>query len=545
MATPSSGALATRLAVVAALLASLIALQWLDRDLDLGRRLRARLLLGVPWGTLVSVLFVLAVYLLIQGGAVHWADPVTIPYHSWSYFYPLGVATAAFAHAGPAHLLGNLISAAALGSLAEYAWGHFPEKRGASSFSSAATNPYVRAFVAVPAAVLVVGLLTSLLSWGPLIGFSGAVFAFAGFALVRYPLGTVIALSARDVLGVVYRALRDPVVVASAEPSFGGPWWAGISVQGHFLGLFLGLIAGTLALRRRSAGPARIWAGGLLVATSLSLWALWWFRGNATYVLYRGAGAVFVVALAGFVAFALRARASGRRLLGVPRRQVALLVLVFPVLVVGFAAVPLNLQTVEGGATAGPNAIEVRDYTVYYAENVTNRMTSAVDLSAFGETTQVQASGVIVTSESRHLWVNRISRSRLAFAGRAHVVVGGPGWREAVGAAREGWRAAGNGTAYKVYLHPPGNGSWRLVHRSPPVRADPVVGGANTTIRPTRDGFSLVVTRNGTRVGRTTIPAENATRGAGGLRFVRRGDAVYALANDTRVRIATKETYRG
>jgi len=107
-----------RVGVVAALLASVAVAFLVDRPAALGARLRERFVLGVPWGTLVSAGVVLAVYLLLQGGLRNWYAPVTIPFRAWSYFYPLGVVTAAFSHNGASHLIGNLVGTLTLAPLA-------------------------------------------------------------------------------------------------------------------------------------------------------------------------------------------------------------------------------------------------------------------------------------------------------------------------------------------------------------------------------------------------------------------------------------------
>ena len=523
---------------------------WLDRDRGWGRRRRSRLLLGVPWGTVTSVVGVLCVYLFVQGGWEHWHNPVTIPFRSWSYRYPLGVLVAPFGHNGVGHITGNLLSTVVFGTLAEYAWGHFPEERGESAFDSARTNPYVRAFVLFPAGVVAVGLATSLFSWGPVIGFSGVVFAFVGFALVRYPIGTVVAIGASDVVTAVYRALQNPVFLSKAEPRFVEPWWAGIAVQGHLLGLFLGLLVGALVLRRRETDLGRLWVGGVIVATSYTIWALWWYRGNNQYVLYRGLGVMLVFVLAALVALSLRTYATDGSLWAGPTgdvspRLVALLVLLVPILVVAAVAVPLNLAAVtdDGVPGDGPE-IEARDYTIAYAENVTSGMTDVVDVSFLGETTQVRTSGVIVVSEDRHIWTTAKSTSRLAFAGRVRVHVGGLGWRETVIADRDGWSAAGGGTAYRVAIKRAG-GPWQLAHLSEPAVADPTLSGMKVAVIPAPDAFSLELRRNGSAIARTALPVENQSVRGAGITFVRDGKAVYATYNDTRIRIASRETYRG
>jgi hypothetical protein len=354
----------------------------------------------------------------------------------------------------------------------------------------------------------------------------------------------VLGLVAEDLVGLLVAVLRNPVVTAEARPQFVTPWWAGVATQGHLLGLFLGVVAGALVLERSERPSAgRLFAGALLVASSLSLWVVWWYRGGEEYVLYQGVGTGLLFVLALLVTLGLRERWGEGVRLAVPRRQVGVLLLVFPVLVVGFAAVPINLATVADASPPGDgHAVEVGDYTVTYAENVTNGMVSVVDVSLLGETTAVETSGVIVVSEDRHVWTQAVSAGRLAFAGRGQVVLGGVGWRESVHAARRGWVAVGNGSTYVVFLQR-GGGDWRVAYTAPPVVAEPVVAGHRFALGATPSGFTLEARRNGTVVGRAPMPASNASVRLGGVSLVRENASVFATANDTRVRIASEETY--
>lgn len=542
MVEPLSMTTLTRLGVISALVVSIVVVRWLDRSRDWGQRRRKRLLLGVPWGTLVSVVLVLLVYLFVQSGYRHFDTPVTVAFRSWSYLYPLGMLLAPFAHNGPNHLAGNLFGTMVLGSLAEYAWGHFPPNRGSSAFSSFRTNPYARSFVLFPVGVGVVGLLTSLLSWGPIIGFSGVVFAFAGFALVRYPLGTVIAVSAEAVVGLVFLGVVDPVRVAEAQPQFVQPWWAGIAVQGHLLGLFLGILFGAMVLRRYEVEPSKLWAGTVMIAVSFSLWAIWWFRGNNEFVLYRGVGLIFVLALALLVTVASRGGTSRRSYLGVPSRHVGLLALAFPILVIGFVALPLNLTTVAEDSTLGASPqIEIRDYSVAYAENVTNGQTRVVNVSVGRETTNVVTSGVIIVSERRHVWSRAVATGRLAFQGNATVRLGSLGWQRAIEVRRVGWKVVGNSTSYRIQFRPAGE-SWRPAYRTPPIIAEPIVDGRRVAIVPTSEGFSIAV-NDTTSISTVALPATNQSVRVAGLNITREERRLYASANETRVRIAERERY--
>jgi len=541
-------------------------------------RLRRRLLLGVPWGTLVSAGGVLAVYLFIQGGLEAWRNPVVVPFRAWSYLEPLGMATAAFGHNGPGHLLGNLTATLAFAPLVEYAWGHFPEERGAHTFADAASNPYVRAFLVFPAAVVAVGVGTAVFALGPVIGFSGVVFAFAGFALVYYPLSTVAALVVSDGLGLAYRALRAPSLTASGRPAFVTPWWADIAIQGHALGLLIGIfLAGWLAQRRGSdlPGSGRLFVGALLVAVGQNLWAVYWFLGNGEYVLFRAVGLGLVALLAALVAAVgvdsgttLSARLQAVRTDGGSpdsaddRRPVgddtdsrpslvapaALLVLVLVVAAVAGAAVPTNLVSVGDDELPG-EPVEIRGYDVTYAENVQNGMVSVIDVGVFGLSTDVNTSGVIVRNPDRGVWTTAVSEGRLAFAGRQRAVVGGVGWREEVTATRHGLSAAGGPTAYRVTLAH--DGDERLAYHSEPARAEPRVAGWNVSLVATdapagaASPFRLNLTRDGERVS-LPVPTGNETVAADGVRFVREDRAVFALVGNTttRVRVARTETYR-
>ena len=542
-----------RLAVLLSLLVAFAAVLVLDRPRGRwGAHLRSRFVGGVPWGTLVSAAGVLAVYLFLQGGWSHWNAPITIPFRAWSYFYPLGLGTAAFAHSGPGHLIGNLVGTLVLAPLAEYAWGHFPRERGVQTFTSPLTNPYVRAFVVFPAAVFGVGLFTAAFALGPVIGFSGVVFAFAGFALVRYPIATVVAVSAGNALRTLYGALRTPTVSASAGPSYSSPWWADIAIQGHAIGLLAGLLLGTALARARSddrPSAARVAVGVALFGIAQSMWAVYWYRGGETYVLYRAAGVALVVSLATLVAATVVA--SDRPLLpspdrpdtvrAVPRWQIGATVLLLCTAALAGPAVPVNLTTASSGDISGQSdPITVRDYEVTYAEDVPNGMVSVIDVEAFGETTQVNTSGVIVRSRERGIWMTAVSKGRLDFAGTSRVRLGGVGWRETVRVERRGWNAVGGGTVYRVALVYGGHNV--TAYTSPSVRAEPVVAGRNVSVEAAPEGFQLNVSV-GNRSVTGPVPAVNETASVGGLDFVNVEGRVYAVNGGTRVRVARVETY--
>jgi membrane associated rhomboid family serine protease len=542
-----------RLAVVLALLVAVVTVVALDRPRGRwGARLRSRFVLGLPWGTLVSVGGVFSVYLFVQDGLTHWHAPVTIPFRAWSYFYPLGMLAAGFSHSGAGHLVGNLVGTLALAPIAEYAWGHFPRDRGAETFTSPLTNPYIRAFVVFPAAVVVAGLFTAVFSIGPVIGFSGVVFAFAGFALVRYPITTVVALTAGGAVRTLYRALRTPTLSASAGPSYSSPWWADIAIQGHAVGLLAGILLGVWVARasgEERPSAARVAAGVALFGVARSLWAVYWYRGGETYVLYRAAGLALVVLLATLVAATVAASArplvspSDRpgTIRAVPRWQVGATALLLCTAAIVGPAVPVNLTTARTGDLPGEtDPVTVRGYEVTYAEDVPNGMVSVVDVEAFGETTRVNTSGVIVRNRDRDIWMTAVPKGRLDFTGTTRVRIGGVGWRESVRVRRTGWSATGGGTAYRVRLSHDGRNV--TAYTSPPARADPVVAGRNVSVVATGDGFRLNVSL-GDRSAAGPIPRGNRTISVGGLEFTNVEGRIYAVSGATRVRVAKQERY--
>ncbi len=575
--------------------------------------LRERLYLGVPWGTLVTAGFVLSVYLFVQDGISAFHDPVVVPYRAWSYLYPLGMATAAFSHASSSHLIGNLVGTAVAAPIAEYAWGHYPggrrDARGGSGRRWLA-RPRVRAFVVFPLAVVGVGLATSLFALGPVIGFSGVVFAFGGFAIVRYPIVTVVAtVGLQSVAVTLYNALRTPILEYVAQPSPPSPpGWATTAIQGHALGFLVGFLLAAAVFHRRGyrPDPVRLWVAVVIYAFSKSLWAIYWFRGEGTYVLFRGPGVAIVLALAVVITLAVTAsrrpalpesfrRRLPRRLDGTDpdgtsatgtdepatefewvggadaepetagtgrrsdpdggepapdrlswgsRRGAAFVSVLLVLALVAGPAVPLNVFTVEDDGALDPErSVVAGDYTVSYDEGVENRMVSVVNVSAFGEQGTVTASGVIVSSPDRQIWQQAVSADRLAFSGEVEVVVGGPGWRETVVAEREGWTPVGNETAYQVWLSDPDTGERGLAYVSDPSRADLRIDSHNVSVVPADGEFFLELE---TPEGSTTdvgVPADNESVTVEGIQFERTDGTVYASTDDTRLQVAEAEGY--
>jgi membrane associated rhomboid family serine protease len=509
-----------------------------------GLALRRRFVLGLPWGTLLVMAGVLAFYLFVQGGVDHWRSPVVIPFRAWSYYYPLGVLTAGFAHGGATHLTGNLLGTFVFGTVAEYAWGHFPRERGSAAFSSPGTHPGVRigAFVGV---TVVVGILAGMFSLGPVVGFSGVVFAYAGFALVQLPVLTLVVVLGGGAVDLLYRSLNRPTVQSATGPSFSSPWWAEVAIQGHALGLFVGVVLGVALVRRREAFPNPLYLFVATVAFGVDrgLWAVYGFLGNGRFELYRAGGLALLFVMAGLVTAAATARQRTLVARIDLRSHEAAVGLTLAVLVaLSVVAVPYNLLALGAGdGLADRPAVEVRDYEVYYAENVQDRLVGGIDVP--GLDTDVRTSGVIVVSEERNIWWTAFGKRALAFGGDRYVRLGGVGWRETVRANRTGWSAVGNASAYRVRLKPLG-GEYVTAYQSAPVRAEPTIGGRNVTLFPTNAGFGVAVTRGNETLGTAPIPANASAVNVGGLLLENDGGRLFVVDGGTRVRVANRERYQ-
>jgi hypothetical protein len=91
------------------------------------------------------------------------------------------------------------------------------------------------------------------------------------------------------------------------------------------LGFVVGVVLAVALLRSRRTGPAteRVFLGTLAFGLAQSLWLISWPGGEDTFVLYRGAGVVFVLLLTGAVTVA--ATGSDRRLIAVSESKGGLL----------------------------------------------------------------------------------------------------------------------------------------------------------------------------------------------------------------------------
>ena len=509
-----------------------------------GRLARKRLVLGVPWGTLLVVSVVAAFYLFVQDGLTNPSNPVVIPFRAWGYFSPTGMLTAGFAHSGLGHVIGNLLGTLVFGSLAEYAWSHFPRERGHSSFSSLRTNPFAR-IVAWAGGVFAVTVLTSLFALGPVIGFSGVVFAFVGFALIRYPLSTLVAVLVSGVVSLVYSSLRSPTLQQTAAESFSRPWWANIAIQGHALGLFVGVTLAIVLCYRRNIrpNPTHLWLAALVFAVDRGLWAVYIIEGSETFRLFRALGTALVFLLAALIASG--AAASTRDLVAsidLSRREAAFGLVLASLFALALVAVPLNLFVVDD-ASAGIDAAEpteVGDYTVFYAENVENQFIPAVPLPGGNSTDRINASGVIVVSEERNIWWEEVSKSRLAARGTATVRLGGLTWHEDVRANRTTWRVAGGNETYNVRLGLAAADERSVVYRAERATADARIDGRNVSIQPVGDGFDVVVSRNNDTLGQTAVPANGTNTTVGGLTVERDERDLFVERGETRVRVAQR-----
>jgi membrane associated rhomboid family serine protease len=528
------------LVVVVSVLVSLVVLALLSGDDSRTGAVRSRLLHGVPWGTAITIGFVASVYLFVQGGLAHPRQPLVIPFRSWSYFYPLGMVTAAFSHGSWSHVVGNLVGTVAYASVAEYAWGHYPRKRGVQTFTGWRTNPYAR-ILAVPAVSILVGLLTALFALGPVVGFSGVVFAYAGFAIVQRPILAILAVLGTRVLSLALSAVTNPRSVAVPRPRVVSPWWADIAIQGHAIGILAGILLAIALARSREdwADPRRVWFALIAFATFQGLWAMYLPADGGRYVLFRWAGVSVVFLLASIVVIAAtRDEDIAVPSLGSVHKTIALSFVVVLLASLSGSAVFYNVAPID--QQPGPDrTVEVRDYSVGYAEDIPEGYINAISVPIIDYSPQINTSGVIFTSPERYIWRTAVGPAQLENRGRVSVLVGGLGWRDRVVVNRTGWTMAGNTEAYKVSLRPEGEAR-TLAFSSDPAEADPTIAGRNVSMRPTEEQFEFVVSRRGETVGTAAVPANGTSVTAGGLTFRRNESRIFAIENQTRVQIARR-----
>jgi membrane associated rhomboid family serine protease len=510
-----------------------------EDDNRLAAGLRERFVFGIPWGTVIVILLVYGIYYLVQGGGKP-GGPIVVGFRSWSLWYPESILFSSFTHSSESHLIGNLTGTLAFAPIAEYAWRHYPENRDHEHLGEWWYNPYARIALFV-LAVFLLGLLGAVIVPGPVIGFSGVVFAFAGFALVTFPITTVLAILGLQVVRLVYRSVTDPWIVAVSREQFVRPWWADIAIQGHLYGLLVGVLLAAAFVQYRDQSPnvRHVFFAALVFAVSRSLQYINWPLGNERYVLFQAIGTAAVLVLALLITVAvldeermfipqidLRVHTTGAGIL---------LALVLALAVLG---IPYNLVSVSGGEEV-ENGIEVRDYTVTYAENVPDRYASSLDLPVY-QGPSVNVSGVIVASEQRNIWERRIPAGELAARGSATVVLGDAIWRETVRIQRTTWRVTGGNSTYKVFGQHDDNDP-RQLFVSEPAIARPVIDGKRVAIQPAESFYNVAVLENENVVGFEQIPPDGENVTVADITFERDGQKLIAVSERTAVQIGRFE----
>lgn len=497
-------------------------------------RLEERFIWGVPWGTLVVVGGLFAVYLFVQRGWWHWHSPVVVAYTAVSMWDPVGWLFAGFSHSSPGHLRGNITTTIVFAPIVEWIWGHYPRDRSPDW----ASRPAVRALLLFPLGIAVIGIIAALFSWGPVIGFSVAAFALVGVALVHFPLLTIVGLVARSAVRLAWRALSDPVQISRATVRVVEPSWFGSAVQGHLVGLLLGVLVGLYLLDRLDTvppTPGRLFVASVFVGTYLSIWSIWWILGPDEYVLFRAAGVIVVLLLGLAVAASVVNRpVRGRRI-----DRIAITLILVAVVGMGIVGIGLNLAVSE--PPPGEPALTVEDYEVYYGENVPDGMVNIVDIDAFGLTTSVETSGVIVTSEERHVWRRTVSATELQTHGVQRFHVGGVGWSEEIVAVRQGWQPAGNAPVYAVWI---GDGEeFRPAFASENRTVRAVVDDHRFALRSTPNGSFAVAVEYEGEIVTVPIPEDSESVDAHEVEIHRVENELIVVSDGTVIPIAVQETY--
>ncbi len=515
--------------------------------------LQERFVYGIPWGTAIVIVAVYAVYYLIQGGGED-GGPIMTAFRSWSLWYPQGTFFSSFAHASHSHLQGNVIGAVVFAPIVEYVWGHY--RTGEKGEESGASTSLSQRLLSSPAgriaifvvAVVSIGFLGSLLVPGAVIGFSGLVFAFAGFALVAKPLVTIVAILGLQALRLVVRAFETPIVTATARPRFVTPSWVDVALQGHLFGVLVGALLAVALLRMRNQHPeiVYVWFAAFVFAVTRSMEAVYWYFGPNQFILFRAAGTAGIILLAIVIAVAAASPENGvrSRWARIPAlRSVAVGLLFASLVVLSIGGLAYSIAPVSPGEEieTGPEGhLEVEDYTITYAEGVEDQYIGAVSLPPLWDPS-VTVSGVIITSDERNAWEVAVSANQLAFDGRARIPVGDATWRETVIIDRTAWSfTEGNSTA-KVFGRV-GDDDWTLLHRDTLAEGDVRVNGANLSIEPVDDFYNLIVEKNGQQIGSERLPTANGTFVIDGVEYERVDDDLVVRHEGTEFTVAKFQT---
>ena len=526
-----------------------------------------RFVYGVPWGSLVSILLVLGVYLFVQSGIESWSDPAVVPFRSWSYSYVLGMLAAGFTHAGPDHLIGNMLGTVVLAPLVEYAWGHYPPRargsdadgrdtresgadRGDTGASdsdgsdASGTRPgYEHPPPGAPAeddGTDAGRNGTNDRTDAGRNGADGGTAAGQGLrsrpllrAFVVFPVGIVAVSILTSVFargwslgysGTVFFLLGVAVVVVPLATIVAMVALSGTSV------VFSALQTPVLTATTGSGAPSPpSWAAvnvqahllGFLLGV-LVAFVLLRHRDRWPDIDRLALALVLVVLVRGLWGFSTSSGGTFTRWQGIG----VIFVLFLAGLIVAMVAVddrqlvgPVTLRSVVVGGLVtitllvalwsvplnlpGMDEDPVPDTGGIEIEDYTVTYAESVPHGRVSG----DSSGVIVVSERRQVWTVGVSRSRLAHSGEATATVGGVGWREVVDVERSGWTVAGNDTVYAVDLE---HGSQRVhAFQSDPKRAGSRIAGHAVTVVSAPGEFRLEITREGETVGSTAIPEAN------------------------------------
>jgi hypothetical protein len=398
-------------------------------------------------------------------------------------------------------------------------------------------NPFVRILVFV-FVVFVVGLLASLFVPVAAIGFSSVVFAFAGLGVVTAPVATIGAILGVYVLGLLRLAVLHPVPTFRSTPGFFTPSWVDTAIQGHLFGFVVGVLLGIALLSYRDQFPTLryVFFAALAFLVTRSMEAVYIARGGGEFVLYRALGTAGVVVLATAIAVLVTER--NRQV--IPRSSVSLRTAAVGLLLVVVCALALtgiafNLVSVSNGDTV-EQGLDVRDYTVMYAENIENKYISGSPLPDVF-TPPATASGVIVTSEQRDAWVQVASVREFSAEGREVIALGDATWREVVVVSRSAWTFVDGGETFKVFGNRAGDAPQQLF-ASEPANASVIINGSTVAIEPTADSYALSVSRNGTVLGREPVPAHNQTVEIADITFERAQNSLIARYERTEITFA-------
>lgn len=538
-----SGTLISFAAISIILLVTFLALRTVSEHQSIFTRPRDRLIMGIPWVTLLTATICILMFFFIQTGRGN-GEPLVVGFRSWSLWYPQGIILSTFAHLDTAHLISNVTGIIVFGAIIEYTIGHYPPHHTPSNAISpliqripTLKTPLLR-ILGLTGAVLGYAIGSSVLLPGATLGISGLVFVLFGIAVVMKPRIAIIGVIVAEILGLLAQAIIFPVSISLLPAGPAATALAEISIHGHLFGFVVGALLGMLLVRRRGDNGDLVesWFAALAIAVLFGLYAVTWPSESGDPMLFTAVGTVLVFTLALLISLLIDdGNIMFINYIDLSARETALGLLLAAVLAFAAIGIPYNLVAISDDGQFN-NQVEVEDYIIGYDEDVIDQYTAALMTPGIGpEDGAITVSGVIVVSDERNAWHVAASERELRHHKRVEVPVGDATWREDVVVTRTDWIVLGSAPVYQV--HAEVNNDTETLYTSEQIMSPHLIDGKSITIKATSEEFQIIVQGDG-QSETAAIPSEGGNVTVNGVEFERVSDRLRASSGDTQIVVA-------